>query len=83
MENKGITVKFNERTTFWDVEGIPVTLNGGEGIPYSAAWDSNPPRKFDPDSVRRNGAEISRQQFEALVDSVKGPKPPSNTFSPS
>ena len=68
-------MKFNERTTFWDVEGIPVTLNGPEGVPYSAAWDTMPPRKFDPVSVRHNGAQISRARFEELVRSCQ-PEPP-------
>ena len=68
-------MEFPETTTFWDVEGIPVTLNAGAGVYYSAAWDTVPPRKFPPDSVRRNGAQISRTAFDKLVASVRGDTP--------
>jgi hypothetical protein len=62
---------FPERTTFWDVEGIPVTLGGADGVPYSAAWDGEVPRPFPPESVRRNGAQISLDAFNALVASFR------------
>ena len=75
LEPREGTMEFPESTTFWDVEGIPVTLNAGEGVPYSAAWDTVPPRKFPPDSVRRNGAEISRTAFDKLVASCRGTTP--------
>ena len=65
-------MEFRESTTFWDVEGIPVTLAGPEGVPYSAAWDTVPPRPFPADSVRRNGGEISRTEFDELVASCRG-----------
>ncbi len=68
-------MEFPESTTFWDVEGIPVTLAGPEGVPYSAAWDTVPPRKFPPDSVRRNGGQIPRTQFDKLVASCRGNTP--------
>lgn len=63
-------VKFLPSCEFFDVEGIPVTLGAGEAATpgaYCAAWDTTPPRKFDPDSARRNGAPITRQQFLALA----------------
>jgi hypothetical protein len=65
-------MEFGESTTFWDVEGIPVTLAGPEGVPYSAAWDTVPPRPFPAASVRHNGAEISRKEFDKLVASCQG-----------
>lgn len=65
-------MEFPESTTFWDVEGIPVTLAGPEGVPYSAAWDTVPARSFPSDSVRRNGAEITRTEFDRLVATSRG-----------
>ena len=52
---------------FFDVEGIPVTLGALPKLPYCAAWDVDPPRAFNPESARRNGAPISEGKFKALV----------------
>lgn len=63
-------MKFDPATQFLDVEGIPVTIGAGDGATpgiYCAAWDTTPPRRFDPESARRNGAPITREQFLALV----------------
>lgn len=64
-------MEFPESTTFWDVEGIPVTLAAPPEVPYSAAWDTVPPRPFPADSVRRNGGQISRPEFDKLVASFR------------
>lgn len=52
----------------FDVEGIPVSLGKVlPSVPYCAAWDRSPPRKFDPDSARRNGAPVDAVKFERLI----------------
>lgn len=54
----------------FDVEGIPVSLgNIAEGVPSCAAWDTFPPRVFNPDSAWRNGAPVSVDEFMALLTS--------------
>lgn len=61
--------KFAPDTQFFDVEGIPVTVNAGpDATPgmAAAAWDTSPPRKFNADSAWRNGARITRDEFLAL-----------------
>ncbi len=68
------TVTFAPKTEFFDVEGIPVTINAGpEATPnmLCAAWDKHAPRVFPYDSAVRNGALIPRLQFEQLVASFK------------
>lgn len=64
---------FSPATIFYDVEGIPVTLGAGQqatpGL-LCAAWDTTPPRAFDPASARRNGAEISADRFRAMAKLV-------------
>jgi len=58
---------------FFDVEGIPVSLGNVNGAPsYCSAWDKEPPRPFNPDSARRNGAPVSREKFLELVRELKG-----------
>jgi hypothetical protein len=52
---------------FFDVEGIPVSMNAGVPGLFCAAFDTDPPRKFPPDSARRNGMPISFHDFVALV----------------
>lgn len=52
----------------FDVEGIPVSLGNVPGVEISsAAWDTVPPRVFDPVSARRNGTPISMSAFLALL----------------
>ena len=58
---------FPKETEFFDVEGIPVSIGAGGSVPYCAAWDVSPPRPFDPDSARRNGAPISEARFTRLI----------------
>ena len=61
---------------FFDVEGIPVSLGSVEGAAsYCSAWDKKPPRPFNPESARRNGAPISREKFMELVRELKGMEP--------
>ena len=62
--------EFGPRAELFDVEGIPVSLfPDAPGVPSSMAWDSDPPRRFDPGSARRNGAPVSIAEFGALVAS--------------
>lgn len=56
----------------FDVEGTLVSLGNMPGdVPYCAAWDTFPPRKFPPDFARRNGAPISSDEFKRRVVAVK------------
>jgi hypothetical protein len=74
MESKALEVldmKFSKDAEFFDVEGIPVSIGAGDSGPYCAAWDVSPPRPFDPDSARRNGAPVSEDQFKRLIVSEK------------
>lgn len=51
-----------------DVEGVPVSMGNVPGCPFScAAWDTLPPRKFSPDTARRNGGPIDEAAFRALI----------------
>ncbi len=66
-------MKFPTNVELFDVEGIPVSLGNVPGIGlYCAAWDTDPPRVFDPGSARRNGAPVSEAQFRALVGDTRG-----------
>jgi hypothetical protein len=59
------------RAEFFDVEGIPVSINEPlAGNLYAAAWDVSPPRKFPFESARRNGAPISAEEFARLVATI-------------
>jgi hypothetical protein len=63
---------FSPRAEFFDVEGIPVSLSANvPGVPLCAAWDDSPPRKFDPGSMRRNGAPISETAFRAMLEEMQ------------
>jgi len=56
------------QVSFFDVEGIPVTIGQYPGATvYCTAWDNREPRPFPPDSARRNGAPISEEKFKTLV----------------
>jgi hypothetical protein len=60
---------------FFDVDDVPVAL-GWSGAPgFSCAFDSDPPRPFDPASARRNGVPIEFAAFKALVASAGGKLP--------
>lgn len=60
---------FSPDTTFWDVDGIPVSRDrDGAGV---EAWDRSEPRPFDPGSLDRNGGLISKSDFFKLVDEVR------------
>ena len=54
---------------YFDVGGIPVSL-GAPGVPYSVAWDVEPPRVFDPGTARRNGTPISETAFHDMVAAI-------------
>ena len=62
---------FPDTTEFFNVEGIPVTIRNIKGHPYSAAWDKPESRSFDPDSARRNGKPLSKEEFIDLLASSK------------
>jgi hypothetical protein len=66
-------IKFADRTEFFDVEGIPVTISAGpQATPgmAAAAWDVAPPRHFPGDSARQNGAPITREAFLQLLSNT-------------
>lgn len=52
---------------FFDVEGLPVSIGAGHGLPYCACWDTYPPRPFDAASARRSGSPIALNAFEELI----------------
>lgn len=59
------------RTEYFDVEGMPISLGYMRGASsYCMAWDTDPPRPFDPGSAHRNGARISAFEFLRLVVQV-------------
>ncbi len=61
---------------FFDVERIPVSLGDVSGAPsYSVAWDTDPPRAYDPASARRNGGPISEAAFRQLVQLARETMP--------
>lgn len=63
-------IKFADRTEFFDVEGIPVTIGAGDQATpsmYCAAWDVAPPRAFSGASARHNGAPVTRATFMMLL----------------
>lgn len=64
----------SKEAEFFDVEGIPVSLGEPSAGLYSAAWDVSPPRPFDSESARRNGAPVSLEQFSELVTSQEWAK---------
>ena len=65
-------MKFPPDVELFDVEGIPVSLGNVPGLAISsAAWDTDPPRVFDPGSARRNGAPVSEAKFLVLIASAK------------
>ena len=60
--------KVSKSVELFDVEGIPVSLGNVPGdVPFCAAWDTDPPRKFSPESARRNGAPVSESRFKELI----------------
>ena len=67
---------FGPKAELFDVEGIPVSLNpDAPGVPFSMAWDTDPPRVFDPASARRNGAPLLGPErvahFIRLIESAR------------
>jgi hypothetical protein len=68
-----IHMKFSKDVELLDVEGVPVTFGAAPSLPYCAAWDVSPPRKFDPASARRNGTPISLSEFQRLVSEFNHP----------
>lgn len=68
--------EFGPKVELFDVEGIPVSLGNVPGVPISAAaWDVDPPRPFDPESARRNGAPLygpsGLAEFQRLIVSAR------------
>lgn len=68
-------MRFPIHARFFDVEGMPVSIDAGNGSPFCACWDTDPPRPFDPASAYRNGTPIASKAFEKLVaqQSVRSP----------
>jgi hypothetical protein len=67
-------MKFGPHTRFFDVEGIPVTVNAQctPGM-YCAAWDEAKPRRFSFESAERNGAPITEAKFLAMLPVTPSP----------
>lgn len=59
---------FPAHAVFWDYEGIPISEDAGTPGMLCAAWDTTPPRNFDPASARRNGNPIDVHEFVSLVN---------------
>lgn len=71
---------------FFDIDGeIPVSLGlkfsdvpaafkpfDPASVTSSVAWDTDPPRLFDPSSARRNGTPMSEATFWPFVAKVRG-----------
>jgi hypothetical protein len=78
---------FPEGTSFFDVEGVPVSLVNG----VARAWDCGKPRWFPFNSIDRNEIAVSESKFRAMVaaresanlaaDSSKA-NPPTSTGAP-
>jgi hypothetical protein len=59
---------FPPSAEYFDVEGIPVSLDSVPDSSFSSkAWDTWPPRVFDPDAARRNGKSVKADTFEDKV----------------
>jgi hypothetical protein len=68
---------------FLDIEGeipVSVAVRGSEipaefrpsgPVPACAAWDTNPPRPFDPGSALRNGTAMSEPDFWKFVSRIR------------
>lgn len=59
-------LQFSPSATFFDVEGIPVSLDAGASWPLCAAWDTFPPRRFSAHTAS-NGARIPEERFRQLL----------------
>ena len=70
MLNLEVTA-LSPNATFFDVEGIPVSYHEPLSGKLCAAWDAEPPRSFNPESMRRNGAPITPIEFVALVSAFQ------------
>jgi len=66
--------KFGPKARFFDVEGVPVTVNATNtpGM-YCAAWDGPTPRRFAFESAERNGAPVTEQEFIAMLPASPSP----------
>jgi hypothetical protein len=63
---------FYAGSLFFNVDGVPVSLGNcdSDEVPACAAWDVSPPRRFDPESARCYGAQISLRRFHSMVTDV-------------
>ena len=63
---------FYARSQFFNVDGVPVSLGNcdSDEVPACAAWDVSPPRRFDAESARRQGEQISLRRFHSMVTDV-------------
>lgn len=57
-----------EDVEFFNVEGIPVTIGVIKGRPYCARWDKKEPDWYDPETARRNGKPLFKDEFLAFVE---------------
>jgi hypothetical protein len=62
--------EFEDRTLFFDVNGIPVTLEPFDDHPWAwtrlSPYHSELPRRFSPSSALDNGKQLSREEFFRL-----------------
>lgn len=56
---------------FFDLEGVPVSIGAGNGSPFCATWDTDPPLAFDPVVARCTGIPLSSTAFEQLVAKLR------------
>jgi hypothetical protein len=78
---------FPEGTSFFDVEGVPISLING----VARAWDCGKPRWFPFNSIDRNEIAVSESKFRAMVAARKAvnldadpskANPPTSTGAP-
>ncbi len=62
---------------YFEVDGIPVSVSDPKGTFNCAAWDTDPPRKFDHSSAFRTGVPVSEDMFLSLVKAVRESAKPS------
>lgn len=80
-QSQAMIPQFPKGTQFFDVEGVPVTIDQNRHV---RAWDAPEPRWFPLSSVDHNGTIIPEAQFLAMVEiesirngGAKGAKPES------
>lgn len=65
-------MEFDKTTSFYDVDGIPVSIGAGNGVPACAAWDEKEPREFPINACfGSNSHPINHAGFLALIASCQ------------